>query len=131
MEKVKTTSILGIILALSTILTSSNFLLLIWRSTTGYYLLIILASFFGGVLIVDLERSLKLISIAYLVSCIAFVLLCILPPMLYGEAYIGQIDVIVAVTVVELSKDVIISFPVSIFTCIFGSFSGKALLESE
>jgi hypothetical protein len=131
MEKVKTTFILGIILALFTIFASSNFLLLAWGSIIGYYSLIMLASFLGGVLIVDLERGLKLISIAYFASCIALVFLFVLPPMLYGEVYTGQIDVIVAVTLVAHSKNVIISFPVSIFTCIFGCFSGKALLERE
>lgn len=127
----KKTSILGIELALFTIFTSSNILLFTWESVIGYYSLIILASFLGGVVIVDFERSLKLVSIAYIASCIALVLLHMLPAMLYGETYTGEINFIVAVTATELSRIVIISFPISIFTCLFGCFSGRSLAESE
>lgn len=130
MENTKTTPILGIEIALFIIFTSSNFLLFAWNTIIGYYLLIILASFFGGALMVDFDRSLKLVSIAYISSCIVFILLYILPPTLYGESYPGQIDSMVAIVTTNLARTVIISFPVSIFTCLFGCFSGKAFTES-
>jgi hypothetical protein len=123
-------AILGIELALLIIFTSSNFLLFTWGSAIGYYLLILLASFFGGTLIVDFNRSLKLVSIAYIASCIALISLYALPAMLYGEAYPGEINIIVAITATNLSKIAIISFPISVFTCLFGCFSGRSFAES-
>ena len=129
MTNLKTT--LGIELALFIIFTSSYFLLFTWGSTIAHYLLIVLASFFGGTLIIDFNRSLKLVSIAYIASCIALISLYALPAMLYGETYAGEINVIVAVTATDLSKIAIISFPISIFTCLFGCFSGRSLAESQ
>ena len=124
-------TILGIELALFTIFTSSNFLMFTWENAIAYYLLIGLASFFGGTLIVDFNRSLILVSIAYIASCIALISLYVLPAMLYGETYPGEIDVIVAVTATDLAKVALISFPISIFTCLFGCFSGRSLAESQ
>ena len=124
-------TILGIELALFTIFTSSNFLMFTWENAIAYYLLIGLASFFGGTLIVDFNRSLILVSIAYIASCIALISLYALPAMLYGETYPGEIDVIVAVTATDLAKVALISFPISIFTCLFGCFSGRSLAESQ
>jgi len=123
-------TIIGIELALFTIFTSSNFLMFTWENAIAYYLLIGLASFFGGTLIVDFNRSLILVSIAYVASCIALISLYALPAMLYGETYPGEIDVIVAVTATNLAKVALISFPISIFTCLFGCFSGRSLAES-
>ena len=131
MKNLQKPSILKIGLALFMIFTSSNFLLFTWESAIGYYSLTILASFFGGALIVDFERSLKLISIAYIASCIVLVLLYPLPVILYGESYAGEIDSIVAVTATTLSRTVIISFPISIFACLSGCFSGRSLWGSE
>jgi len=124
-------TILGIELALFIIFTSSNFSLFTWENAIAYYLLIGLASFFGGTLILDFSRSLILVSIAYIASCIALISLYTLPAMLYGETYPGEIDVIVAVTATDLSKVAVISFPISIFTCLFGCFSGRSLAESQ
>lgn len=131
MTKLKKTSILGIELALFIIFTASNFSLLTWRNAIAYYLLIMLASFFGGTLILDFNRSLKLVSIAYIASCVALISLYALPAMLYGETYPGETNVIVALTATDLSKVAIISFPISIFTCLFGCFSGRSLAESQ
>jgi len=130
MENTKIMSILGIEIALFIIFTSSNLLLFVWNTIIGYYLLILLASFLGGAFIVDFGRSLKLVSIAFISSCIVFVLLYILPPTLYGESYTGQIDSMVAIITTNLARTVIISFPVSIFTCLFGCFSAKTFTES-
>lgn len=124
-------TIIGLELALFIIFTSSNFSLFIWESAIAYYLLIGLASFLGGTLILDFSRSLILVSIAYIASCIALISLYALPAMLYGETYPGEIDVIVAVTATDLSKAAVISFPISIFTCLLGCFSGRSLAESQ
>ena len=124
-------TILGIELALFIIFTSSNFSLFTWENAIAYYLLIGLASFFGGTLILDFSRSLILVSIAYIASCIALISLYALPAMLYGETYPGEIDVIVAVTATDLAKVALISFPISIFTCLSGCFSGRSLAESQ
>lgn len=126
MRRSEITSILAMELALFTIFASSNFFLFAWESPIGYYLLIILASFFGGALIVDFARSLKQVSIAYIAGCIGFLFFYILPPILYGESYPGQIDATVAVVATQLSRIVIVSFPVSVFTCLFGCFSTRA-----
>lgn len=124
-------TIIGLELALFIIFTSSNFSLFIWESAITYYLLIGLASFLGGTLILDFSRSLILVSIAYIASCIALISLYALPAMLYGETYPGEIDIIVAVTATNLAKVAVISFPISIFTCLFGCFSGRSLAESQ
>lgn len=128
MENFNKTSLLGIELALFTIFTSSSFLLFTWGSVIGYYLTILLASFLSGAVLVDFERTLKLVSIAFIASCIGFVLLNILPVTFYGEAYTGEINSIVALNTAELSRKAIISFPIAIFTCLFGCFLGEALV---
>lgn len=130
MEKVRA-PLLGIVFGLLMIFTSSYLLLFTWKSMIGHYSLIVLASFFGGVLIVDFERSLKLVAGAYITSCIVVVLLYMLPAILYGEAYQGEIDVIVAITATDIARTVLISFPVSVFMSLLGCFSAKSFLENE
>jgi hypothetical protein len=128
MKKIE--SILTMAIALTIMFISSNSLFFVWRSIIGYYLLIILASFLGGAIIMEFESSLKVVAATYIVGSILFILLYISPSMVYGEAYPREIDSLVAIITTELAKTVIISFPISVFTCLFGTFSGKALTES-
>jgi hypothetical protein len=129
MKKIETILTLGI--ALTIIYISSNLSFFIWDNIAGYYLLTILASFFGGVLIVEFDSSLKLVATTFIVSAILFVFLFISPPMLYGESYFGEINSMVGVVTTELARTVIISFPISVFACLFGCFSGKSITERQ
>lgn len=119
------TTVLGIGLSLYVIFTSSNFMLFAWKNIIGYYLFLVFASYLGGALTVEFDTSLKLHSIAFISSCIGFVLLYILSPILYGEQYPGQIDSMVAVVSTQMARTVILSFPVSIFACLLGCFSSE------
>jgi len=104
-------------------------LLFAWQNIVGYYLLTILASFFIGALTVNIERSLKLDAIAFIAGCIVFISLYILPPMLYGQSYERQVDVMIALVTTQLARTIIVSFPVSVFACLFGCLSGITSAE--
>lgn len=128
MKKIETILILGISLII--IFISGNFLQFVWKSALGYYLIIVLAGFFSGLLNAEYDSSLKMVSIAFIAGSLLFILLYISFPMLYGEGYQGEIDSMVAIVTSQMARTVIISFPITVFTCLFGSFSGKALTES-
>ena len=121
--------ILGMWFALLIIFTSLGFLLYVWKNTFGYFLAVILTSFLGGTLIVDFNRSLKLVSITFIVGCLLFVWLSTLPPLIFGEIYDGEINLIIAFLATNYSRVVIISFPISVFSCLFGCFLGKSLAQ--
>jgi len=122
---------LGIELALLVIFISSGFIMFLWGNPIGYYLLVILGSFLGGIVINEFDKSLIMLSFAFIVGCILFVLLFAFPTMLYGESYTGEINVIIAIVSTELAKVIIVSFPVSIFACLFGCFLGNSLTGNE
>ncbi len=128
MKKIETILTLG--LALIIIFISSNFLQFVWQNALGYYLLIVLAGFFCGILNVEFDLSLKMVAITFITSSILFIVLYISFPLLYGEARQGEINDMVAIVTTQMARTVIISFPITIFTCLFGSFSGKALTKS-
>jgi len=130
MEHIKRTLLLGIELALLVIFTSGNLLLFVWQNILGYYLLITLASLLGGAALTEFDISLKLVSIAYIAGCMALILVYTLPIMLYGGTP-AELNAAVAFTTVKLSKTFLISFPLSIFVCLFGCFLGKALAETR
>ncbi|MHA1685521.1 MAG: hypothetical protein ACTSYD_03835 [Candidatus Heimdallarchaeaceae archaeon] len=118
--------VLGIEFALIIIFTSAGFLLFLWKSTIGYFLAVILSSLLGGILIIDFDESLKLVSIAFIAGCILFVVLSTLPAFIFGEIYSGEINFIVAQISTNYSRIIIISFPLSVFSCLFGCFLGKS-----
>lgn len=96
----------------------------------GYYLLVLSASFLCGTIIVEFETTLKIILITFIAGVIAFVWFTTLPATLFGENFNGEINMLVTLFSTEYSRVVIISFPASIFACLFGCFLGRAL-ESE
>jgi hypothetical protein len=118
-------------LAIFLIYVSSGFLLFTWNSMVGYYLLVLSASLMCGMIIVDFEKSLKIILITFVVGAITFVWLTTLPSTIYGENYKGEINMIVTLISTEFSRTIIISFPAAVFACLFGCFLGKSLMESE
>jgi hypothetical protein len=118
-------------LAIFIIYVSSGFLLFTWNSMVGYYLLVLSASWLCGMIIVDFEKSLKIILITFVVGFITFVWLTTLPSTIYGESYKGEINMIVTLISTEFSRTVIISFPAAVFACLFGCFLGKSFAESK
>jgi len=126
-----TRSILGMALALFVIFTSSGYLMYTWGSAVGYYLLVTIGSFLGGMVMGNVERSLKIFSITFVSGFISFVLLGALPAVLHGENYAGEVNAIVGIIATEFAKVIIVSFPVSVFACLFGCFLGNSLLENE
>lgn len=124
-------SVLGIELALLAIFTSSGFLMFLWGNPIGYYLLVASGSFLGGTIISEFDKSIIMLSFAYIAGCFLFVFLFASPTIVYGESYKGEMNYIIAIISTELAKVIIISFPVSIFACIFGCFLGNSLAENE
>jgi hypothetical protein len=130
MEKTKK-SILGIELALLLIFISSGFVMFLWGNPLAYYLLVVVGSFLGGIMINEFDKSLIILSSAFIVGSILFIFLFAFPTILYGESYHGEINNITAIISTELAKVVIISFPVSVFACLFGCFLGNSLAEED
>lgn len=130
MESTRKSFILGIGLSLFTVFIASDFLLFTWGYTIEYYVLVILVSFLGGAVLLDFERSLKLVSATYIISSLGIILLYALPIMVYGGDA-AEVNVVVAITTVDLAKTALISLPISIFACLFGCFSGRSIAESE
>lgn len=125
----KSTFLVGV--ATFIIFVSSGFLLFTWNSIVGYYMLVLVTSFLIGTMVVNFEKSLKIILVTFIAGSIAFVWLTSLPPTVFGESYSGEINALITLISTEYSRTVIISFPASIFACLFGCFFGKSLAESE
>jgi hypothetical protein len=121
--------ILGIELALIVIVISSGFLMFVWSNPIAYYLLVLLGSFLAGTVIIEFEKSLKMLSIAFVVGYVIFILLYASPAAFYGEIYKTEVNAIIAIVSTELARVAIISFPISIFACLFGCFLGNSLAE--
>ena len=122
---------LGIEFALIIIFTSLGYLLFMWQNTAGYFLAVIVTGFLGGALIVDFDRSLKLVSIAFVVGCILFTWLYTLPASMFGDPELRgeKINYKIAYIATNYSRIVLISFPVTIFSCLSGCFLGKSLAQ--
>jgi len=95
----------------------------------GYYLLVLSASLLCGVVIVEFEASLKIILITFLAGVIMFVWLTTLPATVFGENFAGEINMVITLISTEYSRVIILSFPASVFACLFGCFIGRTLEE--
>jgi hypothetical protein len=130
MEKIKNVFLVEISLSLLIIFTLSNYIIFIWRNSVGYYFLIICVGFLGGVIIADVGKGLISILTIYVISCITFVFLNLLPLIIFG-ATSEEIDIVIYVTTTELARQTLITLPILVFTCIYGCFLGKSFKEQQ
>ncbi|MGD8565976.1 MAG: hypothetical protein PVF96_06480 [Candidatus Bathyarchaeota archaeon] len=92
--------------------------------------MIILASFLGGAVIVNFEKSLKIVSGTFVISCFVFLMLFLIPIFIFGEAFPGDLNVLFGLAASQLARYFILSFPVSIFACLIGAFLGASLVRN-
>ena len=121
----KKTRILAIEISLLLIFSMSNLSLIIWNNIFLYYFLAILGGFLVGTITINIEKTLIVITIAFLLAFIISIVTSILPSYILGS--LEDVNILITLITSMLSKHLVISFPTCTFVGILGCFFGRTV----